>query len=75
LAERKAARHRSSGRNHLDRNLFSLLLPKAPVQVTASIVGVSGTEIRQGDGAAVEAEAVLMFEAETKADILLIDLP
>jgi hypothetical protein len=43
--------------------------------VTASIIGLSGTEIRQGDGAAVEAEAVLMFEAQTKADILLIDLP
>jgi hypothetical protein len=43
--------------------------------VTPSIIGSKVTEMRQGVGAAVEAEAVLMFEAETKADILLVDLP
>jgi redox-sensitive bicupin YhaK (pirin superfamily) len=45
------------------------------VQVIDGIIGLNGTEMRAGDGAAIEAETMLAFEADTDADILLIDLP
>jgi hypothetical protein len=45
------------------------------VQVIGGIICLNGTEMREGDGAAIEAEATLSFDAETDADLLLIDLP
>lgn len=45
------------------------------VQVVAGIIGLNGTEMREGDGAAVEDEATLSIDAETDAEVLLIDLP
>jgi redox-sensitive bicupin YhaK (pirin superfamily) len=45
------------------------------VQVVAGIIGLNGTEMREGDGAAVEGEALLSIDAETDAEVLLIDLP
>ncbi len=38
------------------------------------IAALNGTEMREGDGAAAEDEAVLKLEAETNAEILLFDL-
>ncbi|WP_186402715.1 pirin family protein [Sphingopyxis sp. P1IMeth2] len=45
------------------------------VQVVAGIVSLNGTEMRGGDGAAVTSEDRLAIEAETDAEVLLIDLP
>jgi quercetin 2,3-dioxygenase len=45
------------------------------VQVVAGIIGLNGTEMREGDGAAVTAEERLSIEAEVDAELLLIDLP
>lgn len=45
------------------------------VQVVAGIVSLNGTEMREGDGAAITSEAKLYIEAETDAEVLLIDLP
>lgn len=45
------------------------------VQVVAGIVSFNGTEMREGDGAAVTSEDRLAIEAETDAEVLLIDLP
>ncbi|MCW1427593.1 pirin family protein [Novosphingobium sp. JCM 18896] len=45
------------------------------VQVMGGIIGLNGTEMREGDGAAITAEAILTIEAETRAEVLLIDLP
>lgn len=45
------------------------------VQVVAGIVSLNGTEMREGDGAAVTSEDRLAIEAETDAEVLLIDLP
>ncbi|MFZ3485519.1 hypothetical protein [Sphingomonas sp. 3-13AW] len=45
------------------------------VQLVAGIIGLNGTEMREGDGAAIEAEEMLMIEADTDAEILIIDLP
>jgi redox-sensitive bicupin YhaK (pirin superfamily) len=45
------------------------------VQVAAGVIGLNGTEMREGDGAAVEDEDVLAIEAETDAEILIVDLP
>lgn len=45
------------------------------VQVMGGIIGLNGTEMREGDGAAITAEAILAIEAETQAEVLLIDLP
>ncbi len=45
------------------------------VQVLGGIIGLNGTEMREGDGAAMTGEAMLTIEAETEAEVLLIDLP
>lgn len=64
---------------HLDqgRNVDRELSPARGywVQVIAGIIGLNGTEMREGDGAAMTAECRLLIEAETKAEVLLIDLP
>jgi quercetin 2,3-dioxygenase len=44
------------------------------VQVARGIVGLNGTELREGDGAALEDEARAEIEADTDAEILLFDL-
>jgi quercetin 2,3-dioxygenase len=44
------------------------------VQVARGIVGLNGTELREGDGAALEDEKNATIEAETDAEILLFDL-
>ncbi len=44
------------------------------VQVVSGIIGLNGTEMREGDGAAVTSEDMLAIEAETEAEVLLIDL-
>lgn len=44
------------------------------VQVARGVVGLNGTEIRQGDGAAVEEEASITIAAESVAEVLLFDL-
>jgi redox-sensitive bicupin YhaK (pirin superfamily) len=44
------------------------------VQVARGIVGLNGTELREGDGAALEDETNATIEAETDAEILLFDL-
>lgn len=45
------------------------------VQVARGLVGLNGTEMREGDGAAVSDEAALAIEADTDAELLIIDLP
>jgi redox-sensitive bicupin YhaK (pirin superfamily) len=45
------------------------------VQIIAGIAGLNGTEMREGDGAAITSENRLTFTAETDAEVLLIDLP
>jgi redox-sensitive bicupin YhaK (pirin superfamily) len=45
------------------------------VQVIGGIVGLNRTEMREGDGAALTSEEALQIEAETEAEVLLIDLP
>jgi hypothetical protein len=44
------------------------------VQVARGVVGLNGTELREGDGAAMEEEKIATIEAETEAEILLFDL-
>ena len=44
------------------------------VQVARGVIGLNDTEMREGDGAAVENEASLTIEAETDAEVLLFDL-
>jgi quercetin 2,3-dioxygenase len=44
------------------------------VQVARGIVGLNGTELREGDGAALEDERTATIEAETDSEILLFDL-
>ena len=44
------------------------------VQVARGIVGLNGTELREGDGAAMEDEKHAEIEAETDSEILLFDL-
>jgi hypothetical protein len=44
------------------------------VQVARGIVALGGTELREGDGAALEDEKTATIEAETDAEILLFDL-
>ncbi len=44
------------------------------VQVARGIIGLNGTEMREGDGAALEDEKNATIEAETEAEILLFDL-
>lgn len=45
------------------------------VQVIAGIIGLNGTEMREGDGAAMEGETLLTIDADTEADVLVLDLP
>ena len=45
------------------------------VQVIAGLIGLNGTEMREGDGAAITNETRLSIEADSEAEILLIDLP
>lgn len=45
------------------------------VQVMRGLIGLNGTEMREGDGAAIEGESELLIEADTDADVLIIDLP
>lgn len=45
------------------------------LQVVSGIVALNGTEMREGDGAAITAETALTVEADTQAEVLLIDLP
>jgi redox-sensitive bicupin YhaK (pirin superfamily) len=44
------------------------------LQVARGIVALNGTELREGDGAAIEDEPSLTIEAETEAELLLFDL-
>jgi len=44
------------------------------LQVARGLIGLNGTEMREGDGAAVEGEPFLTIEADTDAEILLFDL-
>jgi quercetin 2,3-dioxygenase len=44
------------------------------LQVARGIVALNGTEMREGDGAAVENEPTIKVEAETDAEVLLFDL-
>lgn len=44
------------------------------LQVARGIVAFNGTEMREGDGAAVEDEPAIAIEAETDAEFLLFDL-
>jgi quercetin 2,3-dioxygenase len=72
---------------HQDTRLFAAQMPAgahvehelAPgrgawLQVVRGIVALNGTELRESDGAAVEAEAALAVTAGTDAEILLFDL-
>jgi quercetin 2,3-dioxygenase len=44
------------------------------LQLARGIVTVNGTEMREGDGAAVEDEPAIAIEADTDAEFLLLDL-
>ena len=44
------------------------------LQIARGIVALNGTEMREGDGAAIEGEARLAIEAATPAEVLLFDL-
>lgn len=44
------------------------------LQAARGIVALNGTEMREGDGAAVEHESTVEIEADTDAEILLFDL-
>ena len=44
------------------------------LQLARGIVTVNGTEMREGDGAAVEDEPAIAVEADTDAEFLLFDL-
>lgn len=45
------------------------------LQIIAGIVALNGTEMREGDGAAITSEGALSIAADSDAEILLIDLP
>jgi redox-sensitive bicupin YhaK (pirin superfamily) len=42
--------------------------------VVRGIVALNGTEMREGDGAAVEEEPAVVIEAETDGEALLFDV-
>ena len=44
------------------------------IQVIGGVVGLNGTELREGDGAALASETMLSIEADSEAEVLLIDL-
>lgn len=45
------------------------------VQVVAGIIALNGTEMREGDGAGMTDEEAMVIEADTDAEVLVIDLP
>lgn len=45
------------------------------LQVIAGIIGLNGTEMREGDGAAITHEGLIAIDTDTDAEVLLIDLP
>lgn len=45
------------------------------IQVIGGIIDLNGTEMREGDGAALTEETILAIQGDTEAEILLIDLP
>ncbi|OHD08542.1 pirin family protein [Sphingopyxis sp. RIFCSPHIGHO2_12_FULL_65_19] len=45
------------------------------VQVVGGIIARNRTEMREGDGAAITLENTLFIDADTEAEIRLIDLP
>lgn len=45
------------------------------LQLVGGIIGLNGTEMREGDGAALTSETMLSIEADSEAEVLLIDLP
>ncbi|MBN8841989.1 MAG: pirin family protein [Sphingomonadales bacterium] len=45
------------------------------LQVVAGIIALDGTEMREGDGAAITMQDRISIEADSDAEILLIDLP
>lgn len=69
--------HLALARLDQGRNVDRELSPKRGywVQVIAGIIGLNGTEMREGDGADMTAESRLLIEAETDAEVLVIDLP
>jgi redox-sensitive bicupin YhaK (pirin superfamily) len=44
------------------------------LQVARGIIALDGTEMREGDGAAIENQPAIAIDAETDAEILLFDL-
>jgi quercetin 2,3-dioxygenase len=44
------------------------------LQVARGVVALNGTEMREGDGAAIEAEPTIAVTADTQAELLLFDL-
>ena len=44
------------------------------LQVARGVVALNGTEMREGDGAAIEDEPDIRIEGETEAEVLLFDL-
>ena len=42
--------------------------------MTSGVIGLNGTEMREGDGAAITEEALLTIEADTDSEMLLFDL-
>jgi quercetin 2,3-dioxygenase len=44
------------------------------MQLARGIIALNGTEMREGDGAAVEDEPAIEIEAETEAELLVFDL-
>src|SRR5579864_2821072 len=44
------------------------------VQVARGLIALNDTEMREGDGAAIEAEAEIVLEGMTEAEVLLFDL-
>jgi quercetin 2,3-dioxygenase len=72
---------------HQDARMYAAKLPAgaaashalspgrgAWLQVARGVIALNGTEMREGDGAAVEDEASLAIDAETDAEIVLFDL-
>jgi redox-sensitive bicupin YhaK (pirin superfamily) len=44
------------------------------VQVCSGLIGLNGTEMREGDGAAITGEPLLTIEADTDAELIVFDL-
>jgi len=58
------------------RRIDRTLMPERGywVQIARGIVALNGTEMREGDGAALTGESALVLEAETDAELLVFDL-